>query len=720
MLADGDLRSLEFATKQLRKEVSEARRPLNDLNRTMSKFDERQKISRRRDPISATEIELAMRRIEVLLEVTRKRDFLNPPEPMLERRFKTTLPGAVFGARAGAKAGRIAGKRGGPVGRVAGPIVGGGIGGFFGGGVGFFLPEIIDKLNPKTVAGLTHLQDKLLELTATRDQLRSEIEEEDEALRKRLGLSKEEISKRGSARKTQLAIAKGEIAEVLADISKAFEEAIADAPKEMQDRLRSIDPQAVFREVLESGVAVPEFRLDPRIDPRSPAFRDLHDRVGPEGGVVLPLPTDSLRDLNSRLEDTRDRLSFVRDEMQGVTAVTGGFSNIIEGTTGDTKLLGGAFDDLLVGADKASAGLQETLGEVLPELGDKTDELTIKIEDSMARAREAVEDLADGLGTVLDEALRGQIQSFEDFGRRVLEILREIGFGLLEEEGLDPKSLIRKAIGSIFDDNEGETPPLPRRRPEGMEGLGALAAADVANNPDIFGGLPAVSEQVAVSLQNAGVAAGLLEGSGLGASEVLGSSLAAEALNAAFAATTETAASQALVGVLVQLTAAAQSAAVALQSVAASAGAGGGGGGGGLGFLSSFFNPTSSAARPGGGFGAPGAVNPGPGFPVRLQHGGFAEAFRPAIVGESGPEMIVPHVPSTVIPNNALGGVTLNVSINAPGADRAGTDAIREEVRQLRGVVAALNSGIEPRALAAVSGKANRGGGFARTVGRRG
>ena len=392
----------------------------------------------------------------------------------------------------------------------------------------------------------------------------------------------------------------------------------------------------------------------------------------------------------------------------------------ISGVTGDAALLGSTLNDVLLSGEVTAGGLQETLGQVLPTLGEATMDFGDLAEDSMARAREAVEDLADGLGTVLDEALRGQIESFEDFGRRVLEILREIGFGLLEEEGLDPKSLIRKAIGSIFGDDEGETPPLPRRRPEGMEGLGALAATDVANNPDIFGGLPAVSEQVAVSLQNAGAAAGLLEGSGLGASEVLGSSLAAEALNAAFAATTETAASQTLVGVLAQLTAAAQSAAVALQSVAASAGAGGGGGGGGLGFLSSFFNPTSSAARPGGGFGAPGAVNPGPGFPVRLQHGGFAEAFRPAIVGESGPEMIVPHVPSTVIPNNALGGVTLNVSINAPGADRAGTDAIREEVRQLRGVVAALNSGIEPRALAAVSGKANRGGGFARTVGRRG
>lgn len=46
--------------------------------------------------------------------------------------------------------------------------------------------------------------------------------------------------------------------------------------------------------------------------------------------------------------------------------------------------------------------------------------------------------------------------------------------------------------------------------------------------------------------------------------------------------------------------------------------------------------------------------------------GGPVSAFRPYLVGERGPELIVPGASGTVIPNEALGGGSVNVTFNAP------------------------------------------------------
>lgn len=56
--------------------------------------------------------------------------------------------------------------------------------------------------------------------------------------------------------------------------------------------------------------------------------------------------------------------------------------------------------------------------------------------------------------------------------------------------------------------------------------------------------------------------------------------------------------------------------------------------------------------------------------------GGTAAAGQPAIVGERGPELIVPKRTSTVIPNSALsglGGVNYNITINNPSAEPSST-----------------------------------------------
>lgn len=63
----------------------------------------------------------------------------------------------------------------------------------------------------------------------------------------------------------------------------------------------------------------------------------------------------------------------------------------------------------------------------------------------------------------------------------------------------------------------------------------------------------------------------------------------------------------------------------------------------------------------------PGA-NPFPGNTRGLQHGGHASAGRPYLVGERGPELMVPDSAGTVVPNGALGGPTVVLNIDARGA----------------------------------------------------
>jgi hypothetical protein len=93
-----------------------------------------------------------------------------------------------------------------------------------------------------------------------------------------------------------------------------------------------------------------------------------------------------------------------------------------------------------------------------------------------------------------------------------------------------------------------------------------------------------------------------------------------------------------------------------------------------------------------------------------LAEGGPAAAGIPYLVGERGPELFIPKVAGAVVPNHALGGGDVRViyNIDARGAD-AGVEArIRAAMRET-----------EARTLAAVQELADRGGAFARAVGRR-
>lgn len=68
--------------------------------------------------------------------------------------------------------------------------------------------------------------------------------------------------------------------------------------------------------------------------------------------------------------------------------------------------------------------------------------------------------------------------------------------------------------------------------------------------------------------------------------------------------------------------------------------------------------------------------------------GGPVTSGRPYMVGERGPELFVPNQSGGIVPNHKLGGgagnVTVNVSIDATGADAAGLARVQNEVRGLK------------------------------------
>lgn len=64
---------------------------------------------------------------------------------------------------------------------------------------------------------------------------------------------------------------------------------------------------------------------------------------------------------------------------------------------------------------------------------------------------------------------------------------------------------------------------------------------------------------------------------------------------------------------------------------------------------------------------------------------GFADGGRPplgrvSVVGERGPELFIPDVAGTIVPNHALGGGGVTVQINAPGATAETISMIRREI----------------------------------------
>lgn len=98
--------------------------------------------------------------------------------------------------------------------------------------------------------------------------------------------------------------------------------------------------------------------------------------------------------------------------------------------------------------------------------------------------------------------------------------------------------------------------------------------------------------------------------------------------------------------------------------------------------------------------------------------GGNPPVGVPSIVGERGPELIVPRMPTTVIPNHAIGGmrgggggggaggspvvINHNVTIDARGADPA-------QLRRVEGALLEMNKTFEDRAIGAVSQGVRRG-----------
>ncbi len=318
---------------------------------------------------------------------------------------------------------------------------------------------------------------------------------------------------------------------------------------------------------------------------------------------------------------------------------------------------------------------EETLGPALAQLRAEV--------AGLGETGEAVFDIfADGLRGVAFEG-QGLLATLEGIAERVRDLaLDEVLFPFLKKE-----------LGGIFAAGE-EGPGAAGDKVFGpaAEGLGALAES-------ALGGADALRE---TGLATAGVTSA--SGAAAGA---LVNELTAGALQTALATATQSAASQGLTAALAAVTAAANAASVALQGLTVSAGGGGGGAGGILGSL--------LGTATGGGF-DPGVGPGGLGF---LKFGGPRAAGGPMtpgqafLVGERGPELVVPQIPTRVLSNAdtraLLGGggaaprvtVVLNNTFNGrfTAAERA--DNVRMSEAMARSVLAEYERDLErggPRA----------------------
>lgn len=92
----------------------------------------------------------------------------------------------------------------------------------------------------------------------------------------------------------------------------------------------------------------------------------------------------------------------------------------------------------------------------------------------------------------------------------------------------------------------------------------------------------------------------------------------------------------------------------------------------------------------GGGFDAAATIRDG--LSSILTGGRFAGGGRPpmgrvSLVGEKGSELFVPDVPGRIVPNNALGGTTVALTINAPGATAETVSMIRRELANVAPII---------------------------------
>ena len=117
----------------------------------------------------------------------------------------------------------------------------------------------------------------------------------------------------------------------------------------------------------------------------------------------------------------------------------------------------------------------------------------------------------------------------------------------------------------------------------------------------------------------------------------------------------------------------------------------GGGGGGGL--FSSLFSAVGSI------FGG-GSIGKDTGNILGRASGGPVSAGTPYIVGEKRPELFVPRVAGTIVPNlKGMGGQAVNLTINAPGATAETVMLIRRELANAAPTIAAAASNMTSRNL---------------------
>ena len=93
-----------------------------------------------------------------------------------------------------------------------------------------------------------------------------------------------------------------------------------------------------------------------------------------------------------------------------------------------------------------------------------------------------------------------------------------------------------------------------------------------------------------------------------------------------------------------------------------------------------------------------GVVNKIKGF----QHGGVARAGQPAIVGENGPELIMPEKDARVIPNNQMSrmGQPVTVNFNINTVDARGFNELLVNSRGL--IVNMINSAVNEKGKMAI------------------
>jgi phage-related minor tail protein len=103
--------------------------------------------------------------------------------------------------------------------------------------------------------------------------------------------------------------------------------------------------------------------------------------------------------------------------------------------------------------------------------------------------------------------------------------------------------------------------------------------------------------------------------------------------------------------------------------------------------IKSFLSPALPFGGGGGQIGGVGTLGPNYGI-KQFANGGVPPVGRPSLVGERGPELFMPGVRGSVIPNNALGGGSTNVVVNvdASGSNVQGDQA---QAKQLGVVVSA-------------------------------